>query len=177
MDSHEVAGTVVTDGQDDADEQGAYSQLTRAHPDGQELFDPLGHARGVDDRLGAFEGAPLVHRPPKRATARSSSPGSRPATTSPRRWEHLMPAAAMKVARPMSSAQRATEVERSRAKESRGRSVLRQRRDERARHVAPGGLGPAHDEAVFGPGAGSQRTLGQLGADGDDAGCRRARRR
>ena len=63
--------------------------------------------------------AGVVHLlPPKSLTASASSPGSRSATTSPRRWEQRTPAAAMKVARPMSAAQRDTHVERSRAKDS-----------------------------------------------------------
>ena len=58
----------------------------------------------------------------------------------------------------MSAAHRATQVERSRARESRGRSrPTGERGDERARHVAPVGLGPAHDEALARPGRGAPR--------------------
>ena len=70
----------------------------------------------------------------------------------------------------MSAAQRATQVERSRAKESRGRSgPAGQRGDEGARHVAPVGLGPAHDEPAPAQAAAARARGGQLGAHGHDA--------
>ena len=55
--------------------------------------------------------------------------------------------------------------------------ALGQRGDERAGHVAPGGLGPAHDEAAFGPAPRRQCPCGQLARTGTVRGRAPARRR
>ena len=60
---------------------------------------------------------------PSSVTASASPAGSSVASRSPSRWEQVIPAACMNVARPSSRAQSASQVIRSRAASSRGSPV------------------------------------------------------
>ena len=118
----QVGGPPVGQGQAHAGQQGADGQLPPAHPGGQHGLDPRRGAGGVD---GLLQHPQRDHgrAAPSSLTACSSPAGSRPARRSPRRWEQLIPAACMNVARPGSSAASASRLARSRDVFSRGRPV------------------------------------------------------
>ena len=115
----QVGRPAVGLGQAHPGQQGAGAQLPGADPGRQQRLDPRRDAGGVDDLLQpASESYRRV--PPSSATASASLAGSSPATRSPSRWEQLIPAAGMNVARPSWPAQSASQVARSRDVSSRG---------------------------------------------------------
>ena len=180
VDAGQVGGPVVGQHGQHAEQQGADGQLPGADPDGQEHLDPRRDAGAVGD---LFQGRQRDHdgrAAPSSRTASASAAGSRSASRSPRRWEQVIPAACMNVARPMSWAASASQVARSREVSSRGSPVpAGQRADQRGGDVAAAGVGAAADQP--GPGgcrrgqqpavvAGQHRHRPRPGAaaDGDD---------
>jgi hypothetical protein len=118
-DPGQVRGPLIGLGQQHPGQQGADPQLPVAHPGGQQGLDPRRDAGGVDDLLQ--RGQRGAHRvAPSSATAVASSAGLRAASRSPSRWEQVIPAACMNVARPSRSATSASQVARSRPVSSRG---------------------------------------------------------
>jgi hypothetical protein len=85
----QVRGPPVRLGQAHAGQQGADAQLPGAHSHREHGLDPRRGPGGVDDLLPCRE---RDHRrpPPSSLTASASPAGSRPATRSPSRWEHLI---------------------------------------------------------------------------------------
>ena len=98
----QVRGTAVGRGEHHAQQQGADAQLPHPRAGGQQRLDPRRDAGGVDD---AFQYRQRDHgrAAPSSRTASASPAGARPATRLPSRWEQLIPAASMNVARPSSS--------------------------------------------------------------------------
>ena len=94
-----------------------------------------------------------AHRalPPSSATACSSPPGSRPAMMSPSRWEQVIPAACMNVARPSSCAALGQPGGAQPAGvQPRQPGPAGQRPGQRVGDVAPGRVGAAGDQLLAG---------------------------
>ena len=120
VDAGQAGGPVVGRHQRHARQQGADGQLPGAHPDRQEQLDPRGDAGAVGDVLQDRQRDHDGRAAPGSRTASASAAGSSPASRSPGRWEQVIPAARMNVARPGSSATSASQVARSREVSSRG---------------------------------------------------------
>ena len=110
----QVGGPVIGLGQAHPGQQGAGRQLPAAHSYGQHGLDPRRGAGGAGDLLEHRQRDHGCRAAPSSCTAAASSAGSSPVIRSPSRWEQLIPAACMNVARPSSRAQSASQVARSR---------------------------------------------------------------
>jgi hypothetical protein len=125
--SGEVGGAAVGQGEEHAGQQGAGFQLAAADGGRQHLLYFPGDAGAADDVLDHRQrdghGRALsAGRAPSSATASRSVPGSRPAVMSPGCWQQVMPAACRNAGRPVSAAQPASQVARSREVSRGGRT-------------------------------------------------------
>ena len=154
----QVRGPVIGLGQAHAGQQGADLQLPGAHADGQHGLDPRRDAGGVDDLLERRQRDHAAGPPRAAAPPRPRRPGSSPATRSPSRWEQLIPAAGMNVARPSSSAQSGQPGGAQPGGVQPGQPAPAvQRPDERVRQVPAARIGAAADQpGPGGPGRGQQ---------------------
>ena len=152
----QVGGPVIGLGQAHPGQQGADRQLPGAHPGRQHDLDPRRDAGGVDDLLERRQRDHDGRAAPSSRTAAASPAGSSPATRSPSRWEQLIPAACMNVARP--SRLRAV-GQPGRAQpagvQPRQPAPAVERADQRVRDVPAARIGAAADQPV--PGAPGRR--------------------
>ena len=162
----EVRGAVVGQGQQHAGEQGAHRELAGAAAGGQQRLDRPGDPERSTTCLEAGERDCRLTGCRRAERRRGSRAGSRAAIRSPRRWEQVIPAAAMNVARPRRSAQAASQVARSQAGVQPGQAgPARQRTDQRGGHVPPPGVAPAGDQAGPGERRGGQQQVVVAGQD------------
>ena len=122
----EVRRTVVGLGENQPEHEGAHGALAGSHPEregGVDAGDLCCQRGGVAECLCPGEVDARQGRiSQSKVTARASSGRGRTATRSPRRWEQVMPAASMNALSPIVSATLTSQVARSRAMSSRGRS-------------------------------------------------------
>src|SRR6185312_13095210 len=85
MDPTEMDRSVIGDGQQQADQQGAHPELAGTAPGGHHRLDHRGHSRGVDHGLEAVQADRLAHLAPRMTMAWSWSTGVMAAARSPRR--------------------------------------------------------------------------------------------